>query len=155
MIELWTDGCCIKRATPKAKGVGGWAYVAVARGKVIAKAAGAEPKTTNNRMEMMAAIEALSAFPEVDVTVISDSRYVVEGAMHWMQKWRNNGWVRKGRNGKAREVANRKLWKEIARLMEDRKVVFKWVKGHNGSTYNEMADFLAGEAAEGIAADVH
>lgn len=155
MIELWTDGCCIKRRTPSSKGVGGWGYVAVENGTLIAKASGAEPKTTNNRMEMMAAIEALTAFPEQDVLVISDSRYVVEGAMNWMAKWKKNGWTRSGRNGKRREVANRKLWKEIDRLMEDRTVTFKWVKGHNGNKYNEMADYLAGEAAERIAADVH
>ncbi len=154
MIEVWTDGCCIKRKTPSSKGVGGWAWVAVRGGSVVGKGSGAEPKTTNNRMEMLAAIEALKAFPTGPLVVVSDSRYVVEGAMNWMPKWRSNGWTRKGSNGKPCEVANRKLWKEIDALMKDREVTFRWVKGHSGSPFNEMADFLAGEAAERIAGDV-
>lgn len=155
MIELWTDGCCIKRKTPSAKGVGGWAFVAVEDGDMIAKFSGAEPKTTNNRMELMAAIEAMKAFPTQEIVVVSDSRYVVEGASGWMKKWIENDWTRSGRNGNRREVANRKLWKEIHRLMQGRPVTFKWVKGHSGNRYNELADHLAGQAAERIAADVH
>lgn len=153
MIEIWTDGCCIKRPIPSAKGVGGWAYVAVEDGRVVAKASGAEPKTTNNRMEMAAVIKALAKYPDSNVMVVSDSKYVVEGATNWMPRWKEHGWTR-GENGKRVPVANRKLWQEIDRLMQGREVSFRWVRGHSGTSFNEMADFLAGEAAEGLSVDV-
>lgn len=155
MIEIWTDGCCVKRSPPGSKGIGGWAFVAVENGRVIAKASGAEPKTTNNRMELKAAIRGLERFPTGEVMVVSDSKYVVEGAMVWMRKWKLNNWTRGNKNGKRIDVANCKFWKDIDALMQGRNVVFRWVKGHNGSAFNEMADHLAGEAAERIAENVY
>lgn len=154
MIEIWTDGCCLSNPG----GVGGWAWVAVRDGKVIARGHGGAPKTSNNKMEMTAAIEGLRAIlrehPGEPIKVRSDSRYVVSGAEIWIHAWKRNGWMRKARNGGRRDVANVKLWKEIDTLREGHKVEFEWVKGHDGHRFNEMCDHKAGEAARELEPDV-
>lgn len=150
MIEVFTDGCCMKNPG----GVGGWGWVAVENGRVIEQDSGGHPKTSNNKMEMQAVIEALKRFGGKEVEIVSDSKYVIEGILNWMPKWKKNGWRRKTGKKKMVPVANLKLWKEMDSLREGRKVEFSWIKGHKGHKFNEMADYLAGAAAAEIEPNV-
>ncbi len=145
MIELWTDGCCLKNPG----GAGGWAWIAVRGGKEIDRGVGGSESTTNNIMEMTAVLRALEAHADRKVVVITDSRYVIGGATTWRHKWAKNGWRRKGRGKGSHPVKNEKLWKDIAAHLDARDdVEFRWVKGHNFSEFNELADMLAGQEAE-------
>lgn len=133
-----TDGACIGNPGP-----GGWAWAA----STEEFASGAEPHTTNQRMELLAVIEALSTF-EGPVEIVSDSSYVVNCfEQRWWQGWRRRGW----RNSKGEPVANRDLWEPLIAEVIDRRepgeVRFRWVKGHNGDPMNEFVDSLANGAA--------
>jgi ribonuclease HI len=135
---VYTDGACLGNPGP-----GGWGW---AHGTEH-YASGAEPKTTNQRMELTAVLEALRAFPG-RVEVVSDSTYVVNCFRdRWWQGWRRRGW----RNSKGQLVANRDLWEplvaEVVDLRGDQEVVFRWVKGHAGEEMNEFVDLLATTAA--------
>jgi ribonuclease HI len=135
---VFTDGACIGNPGP-----GGWGW---ARGTEH-YASGAEPKTTNQRMELTAVLEALRTFPG-RVEVVSDSTYVVNCFRdRWWQGWRRRGW----KNSKGQLVANRDLWEplvaEVVDLRGDQEVVFRWVKGHAGEEMNEFVDLLATTAA--------
>lgn len=144
MIQLWTDGCCLKNPG----GVGGWAYVAVAQGKVVGQANGGDRKTTNNIMEITAVIKAIEAFPDLRLEVVSDSRYVVSGANEWRHNWKKNGWRRKVGKG-FKPVLNVELWERLDALLNARPgITLRWVKGHAGKEFNEMADILANQGAE-------
>jgi ribonuclease HI len=108
-------------------------------GQVI-ELSGGEKRSTNNRMELMAAIRALeSVAPGSDVVVYSDSRYVVDGMNSWVEGWRRKGWVTKGR----RPVKNRELWERLDRARRRHQVVFRWVRGHAGVAGNERAHRLS------------
>ena len=131
---VYTDGACSGNPGP-----GGWAWV-VPDGPY---AAGSEPQTTNQRMELTATLEAVRAFPE-PLLVVSDSTYVVycfrDG---WWEKWLRKGWV----NAKKEPVANRDLWEPLVEAVRARgNVDFRWVKGHSGDRWNDEADRLAVEA---------
>lgn len=104
---------------------------------------GGVPKTVNNRMEMVAAIEALKTVPEGTVTVISDSQYLIKGVTEWMRPWKSRGW----KNGKGEKVKNRDLWEELEALTAGREIVWTWVKGHAGHRENEEVDSLANAEA--------
>ncbi len=133
---VYTDGSCLGNPGP-----GGWAW-AVPDGPF---ASGAEPSTTNQRMEITAALEALRSVPGA-VLVVSDSTYVVNCFRdRWWEKWRRRGW----RNSAGQPVANRDLWEPLVALAveDDRPVRFSWVKGHSGDVMNELVDALATEAA--------
>ena len=138
-IELYTDGAC--RGNP---GHGGWAAILV-WGSYKKELSGGERITTNNRMELLAAIYGLMALREpCEVTLYSDSRYLVDAInLGWMQGWRENGW----RRGKE-ELKNPDLWQQLNSLLEKHRVEFVWVKGHNGHPYNERCDELACAAAD-------
>lgn len=138
-FTVYTDGCCLKNPG----GPGGWsAIVLKPDGSRFVTLRGCNPVTTNNRMEMMAAIFGISATPErCRVTVYTDSQYLKNGATAWREIWKRRGYVR---------VKNPDLWKSIHSLMESRDVGFKWVRGHNGDPLNEECDKLAGVAARGI-----
>ena len=131
---VYTDGACSGNPGP-----GGWAWV-VPDGPY---AAGSEPQTTNQRMELTATLEAVRAFPG-PLLVVSDSTYVVycfrDG---WWEKWLRKGWV----NAKKEPVANRDLWEPLVEAVQARgNVDFRWVKGHSGDQWNDEADRLAVEA---------
>ena len=138
MKRIHTDGAC--RGNP---GPGGWAW---AEG-TDRYASGAEAHTTNQRMEVRAAIEALRSSPEGPVEIVSDSSYVVKCFNDkWYVGWRRRGW----KNSQGQPVANRDLWEELFALAleSDREVAFTWVKGHSGDPMNDFVDDLATMAAD-------
>ncbi len=131
---VYTDGACLGNPGP-----GGWAW-AIPDG---AFAAGPDPATTNQRMEIRAALEAVRANPG-PLHVMSDSTYVVNCFRdRWWAKWQRNGW----RNAARKPVANRDLWEPLVELVTSRNVTFGWVKGHGGDRFNDLVDRLAVEAA--------
>ncbi len=138
-VEIYTDGAC--RGNP---GRGGWAAILV-YGPHERVTSGGERSTTNNRMELTAAIYGLGALRErCAVTLYSDSRYLVDAINQgWLDSWRKNGW----RRGKE-ELKNADLWKEIDRLLGEHEVTLEWVKGHDGNPYNERCDKIATENAD-------
>jgi ribonuclease HI len=138
-VEIFTDGAC--RGNP---GPGGWAALLRygAREKVIR---GAEPNTTNNRMELMAAIEALTALKRpTRVVLTTDSQYVRLGVQQWMANWKRNGW----RTSQKLPVKNRDLWERLDEQCGRHHVEWHWVKGHSGHPENERADQEANKAID-------
>ena len=142
-VEVFTDGACLGNPGP-----GGWA--ALLRAGTREKAlVGAEAMTTNNRMELMAAIagiEALKRACTVDLT--TDSQYVRRGVEEWMPRWKANGW----KTSDKQPVKNRDLWERLDAALASHDVRWHWVKGHAGHAENERVDVLAREAAEAIRA---
>jgi len=141
-VSIYTDGAC--RGNP---GRGGWGAILV-YGKYERELSGGEPMTTNNRMELTAAIRGLSALKEsCAVTLYSDSKYLVDAFLEgWVYSWRDHGW-RRGKD----ELKNPDLWEELLALTERHEVKFVWVKGHNGHGYNERCDALATAFADSFA----
>lgn len=140
-VELYTDGAC--RGNP---GKGGYGAILV-YGKYEKEISGGERETTNNRMELMAAIAGLSALKEpCKVKLYSDSKYLVDAYNQgWVYGWRESGW----RRGKE-ELKNPDLWDTLFALTEKHEVTFIWVKGHNGHDYNERCDALATGYADSL-----
>ena len=138
-VQLYTDGAC--RGNP---GRGGFGAILV-YGKYEREISGGEPVTTNNRMELMAAIAGLEALKEpCAVTLYSDSKYLVDAfLLGWVESWRECGW-RRGRD----ELKNPDLWERLYELTGVHNVTFVWVKGHNGHDYNERCDRLATSFAD-------
>lgn len=141
MVEIfaWTDGACSGNPGP-----GGWGVLLRAMdGDQIVKERelkGGEPDTTNNRMELMAAISALEALNRRSaVTVTTDSAYVKNGITTWMAVWRRNGW----RTANRKPVKNLDLWQRLDAAAADHDVTWRWIKGHAGHAENERADELA------------
>lgn len=134
-VDIYTDGAC--RGNP---GAGGWGAVLVCDGREK-ELSGGEPLTTNNRMELLAAISALSALKvPCEVTLTSDSKYLVDAIEKgWAVSWRDKGWRRADRS----PALNPDLWEKLLGLLEIHKVTFVWVKGHDGHPYNERCDKLA------------
>ena len=136
-VEIYTDGACSGNPGP-----GGYAAI-LKYGQEIREISGYEVETTNNRMEMMAVIEALRQLKRpCDVRVITDSQYVVKGMTEWIQGWVKRNWL----TSQKKPVLNKSLWKELLRLCRKHKIEWQWVKGHNGHPYNERCDQLAREA---------
>ena len=138
-VQLYTDGAC--RGNP---GRGGWGAILV-YGKYEKEMSGGERETTNNRMELLAAISGLEALKEpCSVTLYSDSKYVVDAFVEgWVDSWRAHGWKR----GKD-ELKNPDLWQRLFDLTQRHEVKFVWVKGHDGHAYNERCDALATSYAD-------
>ncbi len=137
-VEVFVDGACLGNPGP-----GGFAAILRAQGheKVIT---GGEEKTTNNRMEIRAAIEALRALKRpCRVKIYTDSRYLLQGATEWLPRWEKSGF----RTADKKPVKNRDLWEELARLMKTHRVEWIWVEGHAGHPENERCDRLAREEA--------
>lgn len=141
---LYTDGAC--KGNP---GPGGWAAVLIDVGsRKRVEISGAAPQTTNNRMELLGAIEGLKRLRKpVVVDVYSDSRYVVQGMTEWIHDWIRRGW----RTAAKKPVLNDDLWKELLALVKGQKEVrFHWVAGHSGHPENERCDELAVAAYEAL-----
>lgn len=138
-VIIYTDGACSGNPGP-----GGWGTILMASG-AKKEMSGGEPLTTNNRMELMAVIEGLSALKRpCDVDIYSDSAYVVNAFnQHWITNWQRNGW----RNSAKAEVANVDLWKRLLELTTVHNVNFIKVKGHADNEFNNRCDRLAVEAA--------
>ena len=137
---VFTDGACSGNPGP-----GGWAW-AVAPGGTPCRSGG-EESTTNQRMELTAALEALRALGNSDVEIVSDSTYVVNCFRDgWWRNWRRNGW----RNSQRKPVANVDLWEPLIDLVESGSVSFTWVKGHSGDPMNDLVDRLAVEASSRV-----
>jgi len=133
-IIIYTDGACSGNPGP-----GGWAYVAL-EDKTRREASGGERRTTNNRMELIAVIEALKSLsPGRAVEIRTDSQYVKNGITAWIASWKKNGW----RTASKSPVKNRELWEELDRLSAAVKPGYVWVEGHAGEEFNERCDELA------------
>jgi ribonuclease HI len=138
-IEIHTDGACLGNPGP-----GGWAALLRCRG-VERELCGGEPQTTNNRMELMAAIAALEALKQPCAAVLhSDSRYVLQGIAEWLPGWKRKGWKTAG--GTA--VKNQDLWQRLDAAAAPHRVQWQWVKGHAGHPDNERVDALARAQAQ-------
>ncbi len=144
-VVIYTDGAC--SGNP---GKGGWGAVIIA-GTKECRISGGEKFTTNNRMELMATIQALkrvAAEPSLagaQITMITDSQYVKNGIQDWIKKWKSNGWL----TGSKEPVKNKDLWKELDEAVSHMNIEWRWVKGHAGNRYNEICDTLATTAAKG------
>ncbi len=141
-VEIATDGAC--KGNP---GPGGWGAI-VRFGAHEKELSGGEAMSTNNRMELMAAIEALNALARpCHVTLSTDSRYVMDGLTKWIKGWQNNGWKTADR----KPVKNADLWQRLIDAAQPHRIDWVWVKGHAGHPDNERADRLASAAASAIA----
>jgi len=133
-VEAFTDGACSGNPGP-----GGWG-VLLRMGKHERELYGGEAETTNQRMELQAAIETLKALrKQCHISIHSDSKYVVQGMTEWIHGWKQNGWKNAGK----KPVANQDLWETLDRLAAKQDVTWIWVKGHAGHPENERADELA------------
>lgn len=138
-VEIYTDGAC--RGNP---GPGGWGAI-LRSGDHEREIKGAEPLTTNNRMELTAAIQALAALKRgCDVVLYTDSQYVRKGILEWMPQWKLRDW----RTADKKPVKNVDLWQALEREIARHKIEWHWVKGHAGVPGNEHADRLANEAID-------
>ena len=136
MVTIYTDGGCDPNP-----GRGGWAALIQADGKTI-ELSGCDPKSTNNRMELTAAIQALKALKEPSkVTLFTDSQYLQRGIEEWMPGWLRKNW--RGSNG---PVLNQDLWKELLAAEKPHDVTWRWIKGHSGNRFNARVDTLVHQA---------
>lgn len=139
MIEIYTDGSCLENP-----GNGGWAAIINDDGK-IEKISGSEKNTTNNRMELMAPIAALSKITKKKkVQIFTDSQYVKMGITNWIHNWIKNNW----QTSKKEDVKNKDLWLNLYKLTQSHDVEWRWVKAHACNTLNEEVDALAKDAAK-------
>ncbi|MDZ7789456.1 MAG: ribonuclease HI [Xanthomonadales bacterium] len=142
-VHIWTDGACLGNPGP-----GGWGALLRWNGHER-ELSGGEAETTNNRMELMAAIRGLESLKRsCRVVLTTDSQYVRKGITEWMTNWKKNGW----KTASKKPVKNAELWQRLDKARERHEVQWDWVKGHSGHPENERADELASEAARRIAA---
>ena len=139
-VEIFTDGACSGNPGP-----GGWGAI-LRSGKKEKEISGGEPATTNNRMELMAAIKAFEALKQPSSVIIhTDSRYVMDGLTKWLPRWKANGW----KTADKKPVKNADLWRALDEAAERHDVLWRWVRGHDGHLENERADALARGAIPG------
>lgn len=140
-VEIFTDGSC--KGNP---GPGGWAALLRYKGNVK-KLSGAEPRTTNNRMEMTAAIMALEALKKpCKVRLVTDSEYLKKGITEWIKSWKMRNWLTSNKT----PVKNEDLWRRLDEAVNRHEVIWEWVKGHNGHSENEQVDQLANSAIQNL-----
>jgi ribonuclease HI len=140
-VEIWTDGACSGNPGP-----GGWGAV-ITFGAHRRELSGAEPDTTNNRMELQGAIAALTALTRpCHVVLYTDSQYVKGGITGWIFNWKRNGW----RTADKKPVKNADLWQALDLAIARHQIDWRWVKGHAGNPNNERADELAREAIKAM-----
>jgi ribonuclease HI len=138
-VEIFTDGAC--KGNP---GPGGWGAL-LRMGAHEKELAGGEPNTTNNRMELTAALQGLNALTRpCRVTLYTDSRYVMDGLTKWIHGWQKNGW----KTADKKPVKNADLWQELLAAAHPHRIDWRWVKGHAGHPENERVDKLASDAAK-------
>lgn len=138
-VTVYTDGSCIGNPGP-----GGYAAIFKSGGR-RKKIAGGEPRTTNNRMELMAVIVALEFFKfALPITIFTDSQYVIQGIDLWIDDWKRNGWMR----SKGKPVKNKDLWMRLDAACQRHRVKCEWVRSHSGDAGNNRADALARAEAE-------
>ena len=138
-IHIYTDGAC--RGNP---GPGGWGALLIA-GKHQKTMHGGDPETTNNRMELTAAIEALNALKGHSRVVLhTDSKYVMDGINDWMPNWKNRGW----KTAAKKPVKNQDLWQALDEAIARHEIEWRWVRGHDGNPGNEAADALANQGID-------
>ena len=138
MIKIYTDGSCLENP-----GDGGWAAIIIfdKQKKIIS---GNQKNTTNNRMELLAPIEALKTLKiNSEIEIITDSKYVKSGITEWINNWKKNGW----KTANKKEVKNIELWKELDSLVENFNIKWSWVKGHSTDQLNNEVDLIAKKAA--------
>ena len=139
MIKVYTDGSCIGNP-----GNGGWAFVVINE-KDISYRAGFERNTTNNQMELMAAIKAIEFLDKYnDINLNTDSNYVRQGITNWILNWKRNNW----KTSTKKAVKNRELWERLDKLNLGKNIIWSWVKAHNVDEFNNQVDQLARQAAE-------
>ena len=140
-VTIYTDGACSGNPGP-----GGWGAL-LRSGDAEKELCGGEPETTNNKMELMAAIEALKALTKSStVDLYTDSVYVRDGITKWIHNWKRNGW----RTAAKKPVKNVELWQALESELENHEVVWHWVKGHAGNEGNERADALANKGMDAV-----
>ena len=138
MIKIYTDGSCLKNP-----GNGGWAAI-ICTDNEVKKISGSEKDTTNNRMELMATINALKEVNSEDlIEIYTDSKYVKNGITDWIHNWIKNNW----KTSNKEDVKNKDLWTQLHDLNNNSKIKWNWVKAHAGNPLNEEVDLLAKKAA--------
>ena len=138
MIKIYTDGSCLKNP-----GNGGWAAI-ICTDDEIKKISGSEKHTTNNRMELLATINALKEVNSDDlIEIYTDSKYVKNGITEWINTWLSNNW----KTSKKEDVKNKDLWTDLYNLNKSSNIKWNWVKAHDGNPLNEEVDLLAKKAA--------
>ena len=138
MITIYTDGSCLTNP-----GNGGWAAIIIDE-KEIRKISGSEKNTTNNRMELLATINALKNMePGIEIKIFTDSQYVKNGITEWINTWLANNW----KTSKKEEVKNKDLWIKLYNLNKSLNIDWNWIKAHDGNPMNEEVDLLAKRAA--------
>ena len=140
-VNIYTDGAC--RGNP---GVGGWG-VYIEYGETTKELYGGDKLTTNNKMELTAAIKGLEALnSKCQVNLITDSKYVMDGINSWINGWKKNNW----KNSQKKDVKNKDLWVQLDKLNSYHDVKWSWVKGHSGHFQNEKADQLANKGIDNL-----
>ena len=140
-VDIYTDGACSGNPGP-----GGWGVLIEIDSKNI-ELSGGDKETTNNRMELMAAIKALEEIDkDYQITLYTDSNYVKDGITSWISNWKKNNW----KTASKKDVKNKELWIRLDEAIKDKNISWVWVKGHAGNAGNEQADYLARSALENL-----
>ena len=140
-VIIYNDGAC--RGNP---GPGGWGAL-IKYDSAEKTIFGGQANTTNNQMELSAAIEGLAVLKEpCNVELFTDSKYVMDGITQWIQNWKKNNW----RTAAKKDVKNKELWQKLDKLIAQHQVQWRWVKGHSGDAGNEAADLLANKGIDSI-----
>lgn len=138
-VDIYTDGACSGNPGP-----GGWGVLIEIDNENI-ELSGGDKETTNNRMELMAAIKALEEIDkDYEITLYTDSNYVKDGITSWISNWKKNNW----KTASKKDVKNKELWMRLDEAIKDKNISWVWVKGHAGNAGNEQADYLARSALE-------
>ena len=138
-VDIYTDGACSGNPGP-----GGWGVLIEIDNENI-ELSGGDKETTNNRMELMAAIKALEEIDkDYEITLYTDSNYVKDGITSWISNWKKNNW----KTASKKDVKNKELWIRLDEAIKDKNISWVWVKGHAGNAGNEQADYLARSALE-------
>ena len=141
-VDIYTDGACLGNPGP-----GGWAFIIKYNSGRIKEFSGSEKYTTNNKMELTAAIKAVKYLKKkIIINLYTDSKYLKDGITIWIKKWKLNGW----KTSNKKKVKNSDLWKILEEGIKDHEINWVWVKGHNENIFNEKADVLAKKAIESL-----